>query len=80
MRLRHERWVDRCRLRAARGYVKIMDSRRERTVEWLVRRFPIPAPIAARLLGWAQGTPPVPATAAEIAEQQAAEAERSASG
>jgi hypothetical protein len=57
-----------------------MDSRRVRTIAWLLRHFPIPARFAPRMLGWAQRTPPVPATAAAIAEEEAAEAERSATG
>jgi len=55
-----------------------MDSRRERTIAWLLRHFPIPARFASRMLGWSQHTPPVPATAAEIIEEEAADAERNA--
>jgi hypothetical protein len=65
---------------STRGYVDFMASPRERTIAWLLRHFPIPARFASRMLGWAQHTPPVPATAAEIIEEEAAEAERSATG
>jgi hypothetical protein len=57
-----------------------MDSRRVRTIAWLLQHLPIPPRVASSMLGWAQRTPPVPATAAEIAEEEAAEAERSATG
>ncbi len=67
-------------LGSRRGYVDFMDSRRERTIAWLLRHFPIPARFASRMLGWGQHTPPVPATAADIIEEEAADAERNATG
>jgi hypothetical protein len=55
-------------------------ARRRRAVLWLLDHLRIPAPIASRLLGWGLGEKAVPYTAEEIAAQQAAEAERSATG
>jgi hypothetical protein len=49
-------------------------------VLWLLDHLRIPAPIASRLFGWGLGEKAVPYTAEEIAAQQAAEAERSATG
>lgn len=64
-----------------RAYVRGMASaRRHRAVLWLLDHMRIPAPIASRLLGWSLGEKAVPYTAEEIAAQQAADAERSATG
>jgi hypothetical protein len=68
------------RPRRFREYVQVMPSdRRYRAVVWLLNRVRVPAVIGSRLLGWALGSKHVPYTAAQIVEQDVAEAERSAS-
>jgi hypothetical protein len=67
---------------ARRGaYVEGMTSdRRARAVGWLLNHLRLPVRLASRLLSWSLGEKSVPYTAEQIASEEAAEAERSATG
>ena len=49
-------------------------------MEWLLHRLRLPVRLASRLFGWSLGAKSVPYTAEQIADAEADEAERSATG
>jgi hypothetical protein len=55
-------------------------DRRARAVGWLLHHLRLPVRLASRLLSWSLGEKSVPYTAEQIASEEAAEAERSATG